>query len=85
MCGFVTCVHCQDHPDRYPDRQPTMCYVLGGLDKKLEPFPLYETLFTLICVYSETSENGLPLLRKPPQCGQESAVPNYSLYYSVCT
>ena len=33
--------------------------------------------------YSGTSENGLPLLQKPPQCGQESAVPNYSLYYSV--
>ena len=33
--------------------------------------------------YSGTPENGLPLLRKPPQCGQESAVPNYSLYYSV--
>ena len=35
--------------------------------------------------YSGTSKNGLPLLRKPPQCGQESAVPNYSLYYSICT
>ena len=35
--------------------------------------------------YSGTSENGLPLLRKPPQCGQESAVPNYSLCYSICT
>ena len=35
--------------------------------------------------YSGTSENGLPLLRKPPQCGQESTVPNYSLYFSVCT
>ena len=34
-------------------------------------------------IYSGTSENGLPLLRKPPQCGQESMVPNYSLYYSV--
>ena len=50
MCGLVTCVHCQDHPDRYPDRQPTMCYVLGELDKKLEPFPSYETLVTLICI-----------------------------------
>ena len=38
-----------------------------------------------IAYYSGTSENGLPLLQKPPQCGQESAVPNYSLYYSVCT
>ena len=37
------------------------------------------------CVYSGTSENGLPLLQKPPQCGQQSAVPNYSLYYSICT
>ena len=34
-------------------------------------------------VYGGTSENGLPLLRNPPQCGQESTVPNYSLYYSV--
>ena len=33
--------------------------------------------------YSGTSENGLPLLRKLPQCGQESAVPNcIALYYS---
>ena len=32
-----------------------------------------------ITMYSGTSENGLPLLRKPPQCVQESAVPNYSL------
>ena len=33
--------------------------------------------------YSGTSENGLPLLRKPPQCGQGSAVPNcIALYYS---
>jgi len=42
-----------DKVGRYhPDRQPTMCYVLGGLDKKLlAPFPLYEILLTLICVY----------------------------------
>ena len=34
-------------------------------------------------VYSGTSENGLPLLWKPPQCGQESTVPNcIALYYS---
>ena len=39
----------------------------------------------LLTNYSGTSENGLPLLRKPPQCGQESAVPNYSPYYSICT
>ena len=46
--SLVAGIHCQDHPDR----QPTMCYVLGGLDKKLlAPFPLYETLLTLICVY----------------------------------
>ena len=25
------------------------------------------------------SDNGLSLLRKPPQCGQEAAVPNHSL------
>ena len=29
--------------------------------------------------YSGTSDNGLPLLRKTPQCGQVAAVPNYSL------
>ena len=42
---------------------------------------------TLDCIIGIqwTSENGVPLLRKPPQCGQESAVPNYSLYYSICT
>ena len=34
-------------------------------------------------IYSGTSENRLPLLRKPPQCGQGSAVPNcIALYYS---
>ena len=31
-------------------------------------------------IYSGTSENGLFLLWKPPQCGQESAVPNYIIY-----
>ena len=30
-----------------------------------------------ILQYSGTSENGLLLLWKPPQCGQESAVPNF--------
>ena len=33
--------------------------------------------------YSGTSENGLPLLQKPSQCGQDSTVPNcIALYYS---
>ena len=33
--------------------------------------------------YSGTSKNGLPLLRKPPQCRQESVVPNcIALHYS---
>ena len=37
----------------------------------------------LLLMYSGTSENGLSLLRKPPQCGQESAAPNcIALYYS---
>ena len=37
----------------------------------------------ILTEYSGTSENGLPLLGKPPQCGQESAVPNcIALYYS---
>ena len=35
--------------------------------------------------YSGTSENGFLLLQKPPRCGQESVVPNYFLYYSICT
>lgn len=35
--------------------------------------------YMLIHVYSEISENGLPLLQKPPQCGPEVAIPNYSL------
>ena len=30
-------------------------------------------------LYSGTSENGLPLLWKPPQLGQEAAVANHSL------
>ena len=33
--------------------------------------------------YSGISDNGLPLLQKPPQCGQEAAVPNHSLYLTV--
>ena len=31
--------------------------------------------------YSGTSDNGLPLLPKPPQCGQQAMVPNYRLLY----
>ena len=46
---------------------------------------LYQPPTLFITKYSGTSENRLSLLRKPPQCGQESAVPNYSLCYSVCT
>ena len=29
--------------------------------------------------YSGTSDNRLPLLQKPPKCGQEPVVPNHSL------
>ena len=39
--------------------------------------------YQVIFKYSRTSENGLPLLWKPPQCGQESVVLNcIALYYS---
>ena len=36
-------------------------------------------------VYSGASDNGLPLLRKPPQCRQKATVPNisYNLLYIV--
>ena len=34
-------------------------------------------------IYSGTSDNGLPLLQKPPQYGQEPAVPNHSLLFTV--
>ena len=30
--------------------------------------------------YSGTSENGLPIFRKPPQYGQMAAIPDHSLY-----
>ena len=41
------------------------------------------TVYVSATNYSGTSENGLPLLQKPPQCGQVSAVPNcIALYYS---
>ena len=33
--------------------------------------------------YSGTSDNGLPLLRKPPQCGQEAVASNTSLQFTV--
>jgi len=46
---------------------------------------IWKLITLLKAFYSGTSKNGLPLLRKPPQSGQESAVQNYSLYYSVCT
>ena len=47
---------------------------------KLSPKnPIMKTLVIDIHIYSGTSDNGLPLLRKPPQCGQEAAVPNHSL------
>ena len=36
-----------------------------------------------ILLYSGTSDNRLPLLRKPPQCRQEDAVPNHSLLFNV--
>ena len=32
--------------------------------------------------YSGTSDNRLSLLREPPQCGPDAAVPNYSLLFS---
>ena len=34
-------------------------------------------------MYSRTSDNGLSLIRKPPQCEQERAVPNDSLKFTV--
>ena len=47
------------------------------------PFLLFMSKVLVAMLYSGTSENELPLLRKPPQCGQESTVPNcIALYYS---
>jgi len=50
----------------------------------LESFLLYGICaHKFVLHYSGTSENGLPLLRKPPQYGQDSVVPNcIALYYS---
>ena len=49
----------------------------------MKPFFGHREQAALHKVYSGTSENGLPLLQKPPQCGQDSAVLNcIALYYS---